>query len=84
MKILITQAQITQDGFLRLEIPCDLTPGDVKVVMMIQSKELEPSENNQMPCSLRGIWVGKLPDIDIDADLNDLNQMWKRSLEIPE
>ena len=85
MKTLTTHAQITKDGLLRLEVPCDLSQGEVEIVLVVQPIETKPMVESSPPYrSLHGIWAGKLPDIDVDADLGEMNQMWKTSLEVSE
>lgn len=36
MKTMTVQAEVTADRMLKLEVPCDLPPGQVEVVLTIQ------------------------------------------------
>ena len=85
MKTITTYANITEDGILRLEIPCDLAPGLAEVALVVQPTHNESEAGNRPPYrSLRGIWSGKLPDVDVDVELKEMNQQWKKSLEVSE
>lgn len=82
MKTITTYAQITKSGLLRLEVPCDLPPGQVEVALVVQPIDTEPTVEISPPYrSLHGIWAGKLPDIDLDTELQEMNQIWKKSLK---
>ena len=35
-------------------------------------------------CSDHGVWQGKLPDVDIDADLREMNRLWEKGMVLPE
>ena len=85
MNTIITYAQINKAGLLRLEVPCDLPPGQVEVALVVQPIHTEPTVEISPPYrSLHGIWAGKLPDIDVDAELQEMNQIWRKSLEVSE
>ena len=85
MTTITTHAQVTKDGLLRLEIPCNLPPGQVEVALVVQPIDTETTMGSNLPYrSLHGIWAGKLPDVDVDADLKGLNQKWEKSLEVSE
>ena len=85
MKTITTHAKITEDGILRLEVPCDLPPGLVEVTLVVQLTRNNSEANNVPPYqSLCGIWYGKLPDVDVDVDLKEMNQKWEKSLEVSE
>jgi predicted DNA-binding antitoxin AbrB/MazE fold protein len=32
----------------------------------------------------RGVWAGKMPDIDLDADSTEMRRQWEKSLELPQ
>lgn len=32
----------------------------------------------------RGVWQGKMPDVDIDHELAEMNRLWEKSMEPPE
>lgn len=83
MKTLTLDTQIGEDGVLRLELPCGLPSGRAEVAVVVQSAERE--QRSAAPGrSLRGIWAGKLPDIDVEADLEGMRRHWERCLDIPE
>ena len=72
MKILAAQAEVSADGILRLEVPCDLAPGRFDIVISI-----EPDFPGQCPSRIdwnglsglgREVWQG----IDATDYLNDL------------
>ena len=82
MKI-TTYAKITEDGILRLEFPCGLSPGLAEVAIVVQPSDTESVVENGPPYrSLHSIWAGKLPDIDVDADIQEMDQKWQTSLEV--
>jgi len=82
MKALTLQAKIAADGYLHLHIPCNLPPGDAEVVVVVQPL-VKASLSPPFP-SDEGVWVGKVPDIDIDADLKEMNLLWEKSMDLPE
>ncbi|MCZ6675806.1 MAG: hypothetical protein O7E52_01015 [Candidatus Poribacteria bacterium] len=85
MKTISTFARITEDRVLRLEVPCGLSPGLAEVTLVVQPTDTESVVENGPPYrSLYGIWADKFPDIDVDADLQEMNQMWKKILEVSE
>ncbi len=79
MKTLVAQTQIGQDGKLHLDLETDLPPGPAEVVVVSQASGV----GTQPPFdTLKGIFAGRLPaDIDIDADLCQMNAEWERSIE---
>jgi len=82
MKTLSLQAKIAADGCLHLHLPCGLPPGDAEVVVVVQPVA-NPRLGPPFP-SDEGVWAGKIPDIDIDADLKEMNQLWEKSMELPD
>ncbi len=81
MRTITTHAKITENGMLRLEVQCGLPPGLAEVALVVQPIDNESGVEGGTPYrSLGGIWSGKLPDIDIDADLSEMNEEWKKSL----
>ena len=81
MKALTVQAKIVADGWLHLHIPCDLPPGDAEVIVVVQPSTAACSDPPY--ASDHGVWAGKLPDIDLDADLTTMSRQWEKSLELP-
>jgi hypothetical protein len=77
MKTLSAHAEIGGDGMLRLEVPCDLPPGLVDVVLVVQPAEERP------PLPARsGLFLGKVPvPVDVDAILEEVNRAWKTDFE---
>ena len=76
MKTFTTQAVIGADGKLRIEVPCDLPPGQTQAVVI-----LEGTPNSQQPPfdTLGGILDGIAdPDFDLDAALREMNELWRR------
>lgn len=82
MKALTLQAKIGADGCLHLHVPCDLPPGDAEVVVVVQP--LAKARLSPPFPSDEGVWAGKAPDIDIDADLKEMNLLWEKSMDFPE
>ena len=84
MKTLTLHTKITADGCIDLHIPCDLPPGDAEVVVVVQPA-VTAHAGPPYP-SDHGVWAGKMPDIDIDidADLNEMNRQWESSMELPQ
>lgn len=80
------QADIASDRKLRLEVPCDLPPGPVEVVVVVQqaSKDEAATEQGAGPQPLKarsGLFIGKARgDIDIDAALDEMNTLGKAKL----
>jgi hypothetical protein len=82
MKALTMQAKVGVDGSLHLHVPCGLPPGDAEVIVVVQ-----PLANARLSPpfpSDEGVWAGKLPDIDIEADIKEMNASWEKSMELPE
>jgi hypothetical protein len=79
MQTLTTQAAISPDGVLHLHLPCGLPPGPVEVVVVVQPVSALSEPLPQDP--LCGTWADKLPDIDVDEALREMNEQWKRSIE---
>ncbi|MGA7499103.1 MAG: hypothetical protein WBX00_20425 [Isosphaeraceae bacterium] len=73
MKTLSLQSKITADGCLHLHLPCGLPPGDAEVVVVVQPMS-NARQGPPFP-SDEGVWAGKVPDIDIEADLKEMNQL---------
>jgi hypothetical protein len=80
MKALSLRTRIAADGCIHLHLPCDLPPGEAEVVVVVQPTA--PSVPGPPYPSDRGVWAGKLPDIDIEADLKEMNQLWEKSMEL--
>ena len=80
MKTLTMQTKIGADGCLHLHVACDLPPGDAEVVVVVQPTA---SARSGPPYpSDHGVWAGKLPDLDIDSDLKEMNRQWEQSMEL--
>jgi len=55
------------------------------VTLVVQpTRNNSEAENGPPYQSLCGIWYGKLPDVDVDVDLKEMNQKWEKSLEVSE
>lgn len=76
------QTQIHADGTLRLELVSGLPPGPVDVVVVVQSNAASSAvEDQNAVLALEGIWAGKIPDLDLDAELGEIRGRWKDQLE---
>ncbi|HVC94917.1 MAG TPA: hypothetical protein VND64_14575 [Pirellulales bacterium] len=85
MKALTLRTTIALDGTIDLHVPCDLPPGDAEVVVVVQPAVSSVSVHRGPPYpSDHGVWQGKLPDLDIDADLKEMNCLWEKSMELPQ
>jgi hypothetical protein len=65
-----------------LHVPSDLPPGDAEVVVVVQPVATSPQLSPPYPSDL-GVWQGKLPDVDIEADLKTMTRLWESSMELP-
>ena len=73
MPKIVTEAEITRDGWLYVKVPTDLPPGKVKVTLSI-----EPEEEEKIQASLEGRWRDKFPpDVDLDAILREIRHAWE-------
>ena len=82
MQTLTTQTTIEADGTVNIRVPSNLPPGPAEVVVVVQPLLSTTSNDQKSPYpSDRGVWQGKLPDTDLDADLREMNRLWHASLE---
>jgi hypothetical protein len=85
MKTLTLRTTIASDGVIDLHIPSDMPPGEAEVVVVVQPVSSAVSVHRELPYpSDHGVWQGRLPDVDIDADLKEMNALWQKSMELPE
>jgi hypothetical protein len=72
MKTMTVQAEVSADHILKLEVPCDLAPGQVEVVLTIQphqpSQDRDRIDWGQLFGLDREVWQG----IDAERYLRDL------------
>jgi hypothetical protein len=81
MKTLNLRTTIGPDGTIDLQIRSDLPPGEADVVLVVQPVA-SAFPGPPFP-SDEGVWAGMVPDTDIEADLKEMNQLWERSMELP-
>jgi len=82
MKALTLQTEITPDGKLLLDLPCELPPGPADVVVVIQPQSRPPGPPFD---TLEGLFAGELSaDIDLEAELREIRQQWQHRLEMPQ
>ena len=84
MTTLTVRAEIGGDGKLRLEVPCQLPPGPVEVVLVVQPAVPPPDIRRDLrPHPARtGIFKDRrVEDIDIDRALGEMNAAWKSRLD---
>ncbi len=55
MKTITVQAEVSADQILRVEIPCDLRPGPVEVVLTIPKDE-EQGDGAGGPIDWKALW----------------------------
>jgi hypothetical protein len=85
MKALTLRTTIAADGSIDLHIASDLPPGEAEVVVVVQpTASTAPIQPGPPYPSDHGVWQGKLPDVDIDADTREMNRLWEKSMELPE
>ncbi len=73
---IVVQAEVTQNGRLRLDVPTDLPPGKVTVALSI-----EPTAKEEGPPypSLEGRWQRWFPeDFDLDEALAEIRHAWQQ------
>ncbi len=75
---IVVQAEVTENGHLRLEVPTKLPPGKVTVALSI-----EPVEATTPPYpSLEGRWRDWFPeDFDLDKTLAEIRHAWQEEWE---
>lgn len=81
MRTVEFQADIGKDGKLRVEVPSGFRPGPVKGVVVFEEARgpMQPPYD-----TLEGIMTGKLSaDMDVDAALKEMDDAWKRKLDLP-
>ena len=79
MKTLNAQAEIGADGKLRIEVPCDLPPGQTQAVVVLgDSLSVQQPPFDPLSGILDGIAD---PNFDVDAALRELNAHWQRKAE---
>ena len=84
MIALSLQTTVASDGTIDLHISSDLPPGEAEVVLVVQPGRAAASVRSGPPYpSDHGVWQGKLPDGDIDAELREMNAHWATSMELP-
>ena len=85
MKALTLRTTIAADGYIDLHVPSDLPPGEAEVVVVVQPTAGAASTAQGPPYrSDLGVWQGKLPDIDVDGELRDMNRLWEKGMDLPE
>ena len=85
MKALSLRTTISSDGTIDLHVPSDLPPGEADVVIVVHPTTPVSSTGDGPPYrSDYGVWRDKLPDIDVDADLREMNRLWERGMDLPE
>lgn len=83
MTTMKVSAEIAEDGTLRLEVPTGLPAGRAEVLVVVQP---EPhGKSGSAPANGRavrsGLFAGKsVSAIDVDATLDEMNQVWRSKL----
>jgi hypothetical protein len=80
MKTLTIETEVQTDGRLHLDLPTNLAPGKVEVVLVIQ-----PQEPSAPPYpTLEGRWRDWFPtDFDLDSELQEIRHAWEHEWEGP-
>ncbi len=85
MKTISLRTTIAPDGTIDLHVQSDLPPGEAEMVLVVQpTAATAPVPPGPPYPSDHGVWQGKLPDVDIDADLQEMNRVWEYNMELPE
>ncbi len=80
MKTVVVETEVQADGRLHLDVPTNLPPGKVEVVLVIQP--LEPLAPPYP--TLEGRWRNLFPpDFDLDAVLHEIRHAWEAEWENP-
>jgi hypothetical protein len=75
MRTITTTATITSDGRLKVDVPADLPPGPVEVVLVIQPRDSSVARDIRQLRGLgREIWEGT----DAQAYVDTLRDEWQR------
>lgn len=81
MKTLTIRTNIAADGTIDLHFPSYLPPDEADVVVVVQPVTVSTPRHKPPFPSDHGVWQGKLPDVDIEADLKAMNRLWESSME---
>lgn len=81
MKSMTLRTKIAADGTIDLHVSSDLPPGDAEVVVVVQPVTVTTPRHGPPFPSDHGVWQGKLPDVEIEADLNAMNRLGESSME---
>lgn len=85
MKAIAVRTTIAPDGTIDLHVPSDLPPGEAEVVIVFQPVvSAAPGHAGPPYPSDQGVWRGLMPDVDLDADLQEMKRPWEQSMELPE
>jgi hypothetical protein len=82
MTTMTVRSEIGDDGKLHLEVPCQLPPGPVEVVLVVQPAPDNSTPSSSYPRRARsGLFLGKAPTgVDLDAVTGEMNSEWKNKL----
>lgn len=84
MKTLSLRTTIAADGTINLHLPSGLPPGEAEVVIVVQPATAAVLTRAEPPYpSDYGVWRDLLPDIDVDAELREMNQRWEQRMDLP-
>lgn len=74
MKTLVVETEVQADGRLHFDVPTNLPPGKVEIVLVV-----EPLEPAAPPYpTLEGRWRNLFPsDLDLDAMLQEIRHVWE-------
>ncbi len=85
MKAIAVRTTIAPDGTIDLRVPRDLPPGEAEVVIDVQPVvSAAPGHTGPPYPSDHGVWQELMPDVDADADLQEIKRLWEQSMELPE
>lgn len=83
MKALSLRTTIAADGTIDLRLPSDLPPGEAEVVLVVQPTTPPAPTCAEPPYrSDYGVWRDKLSDVDVDAELREMNRLWEKGMDL--
>jgi hypothetical protein len=72
MQTITVQAEVSADGMLKLEVPCDAAPGRVDVVLTIQPHQPDRARDRINWAQLSGLGKDVWQGVDAQSYLSDL------------
>ncbi len=74
MKTMTVHAEVSADGLLKLEVPCDLAPGRVQVILTVSPYHSSPADGRIERGRLSGLGKEVWQDIEPRSYISDLRE----------